>query len=312
MELRQLRAFVVVVDELHFGRAAARLYLSTSALSERIQGLERDIGVALFDRSHRGVALTGPGREFLVEVERALADLEVARSVARRAARAGDCRLRLGWPATGSPAWAEPIYAGYRAAHPEVAVKLVVDHSGPHARAVAEGRLDVAFISGPQDTVAMLGFRPLRQGPLGLACAAAHPLAKQSIVTLEHLRAALHVAFPRQDNPPLYRRVYEELLEGAPHLVEHATSLEAVLGIVAAGEAVALRVEDSLPTMTCEPVIYRPLEIPGFTFEFGLTWRTAAPSPLVESFVGYASALTRMSDYPDCPESSDMHPQLPA
>lgn len=310
MELRQLRSFVAVADELHFGRAAARLYVSTSTLSEHIQALERDVGVPLLSRSSRRVALTASGHDFLVEVRRVLTDVEAARAAARCAARAGQSRLRLGWPANASPAWAEPIYVGYRALHPEVVIDLTVDHSGPHAVAVADGQLDVAFVSGPQHACGRLGFRRLRRVPLKLACAATHPLADSSVITMQQLRAAVHVAFPREDNPPLYRRVFDELLEGTAHLLEHATSLEAVLGIVATGEAVALRTEDSLPEVTCQPLVYQPLALPGFELDFGLTWRAEPASPLVEAFVSYAAAVTRLSGYPDCPERSNDHPEL--
>lgn len=168
---------------------------------------------------------------------------------------------------------------------PEIAGELVVDHSGPHAVAIAEGRLDVAFVSGPQDAAVPLSFRALRRGSLRLACAATHPLANAPAIGLQQLRTAVHVAFPRESNPPLYRWVYDELLDGTPHLIEHATSLAALLGIVAAGEAVALRQEDSLPAMTSRPVVYRSLSLPGFGLDFGLTWRAEAASPLVEAFV---------------------------
>jgi DNA-binding transcriptional LysR family regulator len=307
MELRQLQSFVALAEELHFGQAAARLYMATSTLSEQIQALERDLGVPLLCRSSRRVALTAAGRDFLIEAKRVLADVEAARSAAVRAPRAGQRRLRLGWPAAANPAWAEPIYAGYRALHPEIAIELTVDHSGPHAAAVATGRLDVAFVTEPQDVPVPLTFRALRRGWLNVACAATHPLARTPAVTLRQLRAAVHVAFPRESNPPLYRRVYDQLLEGSSHLVEHATSLQAVLGIVAAGEAVALRPEDSLPAVTCQPVVCRPVALAGFEVAFGLTWRAEAPSSLVESFVRYASTVARLSDYPDCPELPNEH-----
>lgn len=305
MELRQLRSFVAVAEELHFGRAAGRLYMSTSTVSEQVQALERDIGVQLLCRSSRRVALTPAGSEFLVEARRVLADVEVARSAARQVARGGGGRLRLGWPATASPAWAESIYAGYRAAHPDVAIELTVDHSGPHAAAVAEARLDIAFVSEPQPAPVPLSFRVLRRGVLKLACAATHPLARTPVITLEKLRAAVHVAFPKASNPPLYRRVYEELLEGSPHLLEHATSLEAVLGIVAASEAVALRPEDDLPAVTCRPVVYRPVAVVGFEVEFGLTWRAETSSSAVTSFVSHAMSAARLLDDPDHPELPD-------
>lgn len=306
MELRQLQSFVALAEELHFGRAAARLYIATSTLSEQIRALERDVGVQLLGRSSRRVALTAAGRDFLIEARRVLADAEAARSAAVRAARAGQNRLRLGWPAAAHPAWAEPIYAGYRALHPEIAIEPTIDHSGPHAAAVANGHLDVAFVTEPQDAPVPLSFRALHHGRLNVACAATHPLAQAPVITLRQLRAAVHVAFPRESNPPLYRRIYDQLLEGSSHLVEHATSLEAVLGIVAAdGEAVALRPEDNLPAVTCAPLVCRPVALPGFEVAFGLTWRAEASSALVESFVRYASTVGRLSDYPDCPELPD-------
>jgi DNA-binding transcriptional LysR family regulator len=150
MELRQLRAFVAVAEELHFARAAARLYVSTSALSDQIRTLERDVGASLFDRSHRRVALTDAGRAFLAEVKRALADVEAARTAVRAATEPTGSTIRLGWPVAGNPAWVETIYADYRDAHHEITLEPVVGHSASHAQAVANGELDVAFVFGAQ------------------------------------------------------------------------------------------------------------------------------------------------------------------
>lgn len=306
MELRQLRAFVVVADELHFGRAAERLYLSKSALSDQIRALEHDVGAALFDRGHRSVTLTEAGRAFLVEAKRALADVEAARSAVRAVSEAPGSRLRLGWPAAGNPAWVETVYTDYRDAHPNVTLEPVIGHSAAHAEAIAEGTLDVAFVFGAQEAAAVpLEFQPLRRLTPRLACAASHPLASAPAITLAELRAATHVTMPREENPPLYRRLFEGLLDGAPRLVEHTTSLEAVLGVVATGDAVALRLEDRLPEVTREPLVYRRLMIQGLDVEFGLTWRAATRTPLAEEFCRFAITLSRLSDYLNRPDLPD-------
>lgn len=310
MELRQLRAFVVVAEELHFGRVAERLYLSKSALSDQIRALEHDVHAALLDRGHRAVTLTEAGRAFLIEAKRALADVEAARAAVRAVSEAPGSRLRLGWPAVGNPTWVETIYTDYRDAHPDVSVEPVIGYSAAHAQAIADGTLDVAFVFGAQETTGVpLEFDPLRRLWPRLACAASHPLATAPAITLAELRAATHVTMPREENPPLYRRLYEGLLVGAPRLVEHATSLEAVLGVVATGDAVALRLEDRLPQVTREPAVYRPLSIPGLEVDFGLTWRAATRTPLAEEFCRFAATLSRVSNYPDRPDLPNSRPE---
>jgi hypothetical protein len=135
-----------------------------------------------------------------------------------------------------------------------------------------------------------------------LACAVSHPLAKAPTVSLADLRAATHVTMPREQNPPLYRKLYDELLDGAAVLAEHATSLEAVVGIVATGDAVALRLEDRLPKLTRDPVVLRPVAVAGLDVDFGLTWRVDAVSPLIEEFVRYATTMSRLSTFVERPE----------
>jgi DNA-binding transcriptional LysR family regulator len=308
MELRHLRSFVAVADELHFGRAAAALYMSTSALSEQISALERDVGTPLLVRSSRRVELTAAGRRFLPDIRHALADLENGRLAARRAVNTVQPELRLGWPAVSNPIWIERIVSAYRDTHPDVQVRFAVHHSASHARAVADGQLDVAFVYGKQDSEAGLSYQRLSQWPLRLVCSEDHPLASKAQVDIEDLRSATHVAFERELNPPLYRRIYEALLADATHVVEHS-SLEAVLGIVASSDTVALRVEDTIPTMTQRRIVCRELDAPPFRVELGLTWR--ADAPLIAAFITHAETMSRLTDKIQRPEIPNLRPEVP-
>jgi DNA-binding transcriptional LysR family regulator len=295
MEIRQLRLFVAVAEELHFARAAARELVAPSQVSARIRALERELGTRLFDRSTRQVRLTPAGAELLAHARHILAELDLAREHALRAAAAGARQLRVGWPAVGEPALIARVMTGYVGAHPELQLAWRVGHSAPMARAVAAGELDTAFVYQPQEPHQRLGFLPLYRRPVKVACAAQHPLAVAPEVTVELLRAVPHVAFAREENPPLYGLLYDQLLDGAPHVVEHATSVQAVLGIVATGTGVALRVEGELPERDGLAVVYRELADPVPQVDLGLVWRRCdGGTPLVDSLLTYAAAVARL------------------
>ncbi len=289
MEIRQLRLFVAAAEELHFARAAARELVTPSQVSARIAALEREVGARLFDRSTRQVQLTPPGEEFLVHARHILAEVCLAREHALCASATGARTIRLGWPAVGDPSLICRVMTDYCSAHPDVEVHWRVGHSGPLAIAVAHDELDAAFVYERQEPQHRLSFLPLYRHPLKVACAARHDLASADMVTPESLRAVAQIAFP-----PLHRYLYEELLTGARRVVEHGTSLQAVLGIVATGAGVAVRLEDQLPQWTGCGVVYRELAAPAPEVELGLVAQADAEAPLVSSLRTYAGAIARL------------------
>ncbi|GGV11038.1 LysR family transcriptional regulator [Streptomyces spectabilis] len=194
MELRTLRYFVAVAEELHFGRAAARLHMSQPPLSRAIKQLETEFGAALFDRSSAGVGLTGAGSVLLDEA-RAL--LERADRVhARVAAAAGTATLTVGILGGGADPAAARLAGAFRGRHPRVEVRvretgLTDPTCGLHA-----GLVDVALTRGPFDETG-LAARELRADPVGALLRADDPLARGDRLNLADLADRRWFLFPQ-------------------------------------------------------------------------------------------------------------------
>ncbi|MEV5612393.1 LysR family transcriptional regulator [Streptomyces sp. NPDC052225] len=209
MELRQLAYFVTVAEELHFGRAAERLHIVQSAVSQQIRRLERELGTDLFDRSPRHVRLTGAGERLLPEARAVLAAAERARAaVARRTA------LRVG-TSTGLGEHLDRVLGAYAVQEPDIEVELVSAPPAQRLRQVRDGRLDAAFLrSGPEGPEASDGLRavPVWPEPLVAALPARHPLAEAAEVSVTDL-AGLALSLTRRDNHP----ALVDLVVGACH-----------------------------------------------------------------------------------------------
>ncbi|MGW3174234.1 LysR family transcriptional regulator [Streptomyces sp. NPDC001153] len=280
MELRQLSYFVAVAEELHFGRAAERLHIVQSAVSQQIQRLERELGAELFDRSPRRVRLTGAGERLLPEARAVLAAAERA-----RAAVAAPAGLRLG-TSTGLGAHLDRVLAAFAERAPEVPVELVSLPAGERLARVAAGRLDAAFVRSA-DPPAGVRVVPLWPDPLVAAVPAAHPLARQAEIELAELAGLPLALAPRSANPALV-----DLVLGACH----AAGFEPVPG--KAGGTL----HDTLATIGARPlwtvvfasharvlatprVAYVPFRSPGLALETGLAVPADAPSPHLEKLL---------------------------
>ncbi len=196
MELRQLSYFVTVAEELHFGRAAERLHIVQSAVSQQIRRLERELGAELFDRSPRHVRLTGAGERLLPEARAVLTAADRA-----RAAVAPRTSLRLG-TSTGLGAHLDRVLAAFAALAPDTAVELVSAPTRARLEQVADGRLDAAFVRSPEPA---LGVRiiPLWEEPLVAVVPAGHPLAARRDVDLSDLAPLQLRITARRTNPAL-------------------------------------------------------------------------------------------------------------
>jgi DNA-binding transcriptional LysR family regulator len=198
VELRHLEYFVAVAEELSFTRASRRLHVVQSGVSSAIQGLERELGAALFDRDRHRVTLTEAGRALLPEARATLAAAQAAADAVAEATAGLRGTLSIGTMISTGPIDVPALLGRFHAQHPGVLVRLRVMPGGSAdlAREVINGGLDLALLSLPGEAPAGLAVRPLAQEPLVLICAVKHPLADEEAVRLESLADETFVDFP--------------------------------------------------------------------------------------------------------------------
>jgi DNA-binding transcriptional LysR family regulator len=286
MELRHLRYFVAVAEELHFGRAAERLFIAQPPLSQQIQQLERELGVTLFQRTSRRVQLTPAGEGFLRDARRLLAGLDEAAEGARRAARGETGWLGIGFAASATYDLLPAVLRDFRARFPDVSLSLAELNAAEQARALHERAIHVGFARpSVEDPEAVVG-AVLRE-PFLAALPAAHPLAGASPLPLSALASEPFVSFPEQPRPS-YAALVRDACAGAgfaPRVVQEVREMQTALSLVAAGLGVAL-LPDSVRHLRRDGVAYRALAHPAPRTELAVVSRRDDPSPALANFLG--------------------------
>jgi DNA-binding transcriptional LysR family regulator len=242
MELRHLRYFVAVAEELHFRRAAERLHVAQPAVSEQVRKLEEELGVRLFDRTHRRVSLTDAGAALLREARRVLEQAEVARLAARNARDRVTSSLRIGYMPASLPASVPRALQRLAKAMPHLETRLEHGAGLELIEAVRAERLDVAIVSLPAPT-AGLRTTPLGEQRAVAAVPVTHAHAVKSEIRLEQVAPERIVVLPREANRPFYDSVIAACRNAglSPTLVEMPDShVERALLAVAAGAGMAL------------------------------------------------------------------------
>jgi DNA-binding transcriptional LysR family regulator len=290
MELRHLRYFVAVAEELHFGRAGQRLHLAQPALSQQIKQLEQELGVLLLFRTKRSVALTEPGRAFLTEARRTLESADQAVRAARRASRGEIGTLRVGYVDLATWLGFPAILRQFRQRFPSVDVTLVELHREPQREALVRGDLDVGFftLSGRDNGLAGV---PIASEPLVVALPADHPRTADPRLALADLAEENWVLFPRD-----LRTVYVELILShcrtagfVPRIVQEASQLHALAGLVSAGVGITM-LPRAMAAAPRQGVVYRPLE-DAPVLPLHLVWPERNQSPAAIQFVEVARGL---------------------
>ena len=288
MELRQLRYFVAVAEELHFRRAAARLHVSQPPLSQQIAALEAELGCRLLERTRRRVALTPAGAAFLRDARATLAELEVAARTARAidAGQAG--LLRVNFVGSALLSLVPGIVQRFRRARPEVEIELRERSTVEQLRALDTGVIDVGLVRPPIEAHDQLRTQVLMREPTIAAIPAGHPLARMRRIPFKRLAAEPLVLFPREQAPG-----YHDLLTGrlaatghSPHVAQYAPEMLTIIGLVAAGIGVS-PVPASVAHLALDGVTYRRLSGAPQTELLAVT-RAADESPLARAFVADA------------------------
>ncbi|KAA0180356.1 LysR family transcriptional regulator [Cupriavidus cauae] len=286
MEFRHLRYFLVLADELHFGRAARRLSISQPPLSLNIQQLEASVGARLFERDSKGVRLTAAGRAFRESATALLAQAEEARLLARQIEAGAVGRLRVGF--VGSM-----LYRGlpqklqqFEADQPGIQIALTELNSQEQIEALLHGQLDVGFIHTsrvPDELAARL----IHSEPFVCCMPAAHRLATRRTIALTELRGEPFVLFSRNASPDYYARIVdmcaaEGFYPQIRHEVRHWLS---VVSLVSQGMGVAV-VPAALRHSALAGAAFRPLKHSTVPSEVYCVWKAAPDHPARDRFVG--------------------------
>ena len=283
MELRHLRYFVAVAEELHFGRAAARLGIAQPPLSRQIQDLERELGFALFERSRPRVGLTAAGSVLAAHARAVLEAIDVGVREARRTSLGEQGRVSVGYPSSLAHSGLTELLRAFRARFPAVEVALQPLATSDVIATLKRNQLDVGFVRGPLEDPA-LTIERVRREALVLALPAQHRLAAKKRIALASIAAEPFVFFARERAPAFFDLLISLCREAgfSPRVVQEAPQTD-VLSLVAAGFGISLGpasvLEARRPDLVLRPIIGSP------TTELLIAWRAGDTSPALHQFV---------------------------
>jgi DNA-binding transcriptional LysR family regulator len=286
MDLRHLRYFIAVAEELSFTRAAIRLGLGQPPLSQQIQQLEREVGAPLFDRLPRGVALTAAGQWMLQDAKDILARSEQALLNARRAAGGELGMLRIGFtPSASFNPFVTASIRDYREAFPDVQVDLVEATTVRLLERFQAHRLDVAFIRPAPGETGHLPCHLLQQEEMLVALPVGHRLAGRSSIALEALKGESFILYPRRNGRALYDAIVDacEAAGFSPRVAQEAPQMASTVTLIASGIGISI-VPASMGQLLAQGVTYRPLRGRAPRATLSLAYQTEVAREVTSAF----------------------------
>ena len=298
MELRHLRYFVAVAEELHFGRAAARLNISAPTLSHQILALEGVLGAKLFLRRTKSVVtLTATGKRFLVEAYATLAQAANAEMIGRRAARGDVGSIALGYIfSAGLSGFVSRNLVAFRENHPDVMLQLRRLVTFEQFRALTDDTLDVGFTAAPQSYPAGLtGFVVDRQ-PYYVAIPERNPLAKRKHITPEALAGEPFVAVSLEMEVGFGGGNISAISPPGKSLriIERAPDIFSVLTLCAAGVGLSV-MSEPMTNAHVPGIVFRKVEGVSRTFELALVYRRNEAAPAVKAFIEFMRGRAKLA-----------------
>jgi DNA-binding transcriptional LysR family regulator len=290
LDLRKLRYFVAVAEELHFGRAAERLYIAQPVLSRQIRKLEQEVGTELLIRSSRKVALTPAGTQLLDEAKSLLAAADAAQRRVGNITR-GQTALRIAFFVGDDFA---PALRAFSTTRPDVAIELVRIYWHDQTEVLLDGRADVAFVHLPIDDQG-LDLLPIRSEPRVAVLPLGHPAADRPELSIAEL-ADDPVIIQRGASPgwQSFHNVDPRPDGRHPRPGPAVDNVEEKLQHVAAGRAISFLPASVAAAVDQPGVVYVPVtDIP--PIKICLAWKSGAPTPLVAAFVQAVTDARRQS-----------------
>jgi len=293
MELRQLSYFVAVAEELHFGRAAAKIRIAQPALSTQVQALEKELGLQLLVRTTRRVELTRAGETFYDRCIRILSEIDLTTEITRAVAGKTMKQIRIGtvYPATTGvlPAFLAKIARKY----PDVRIHIASGNTGDIIRSLESGQINLGFIR-PVENIGSLRFFSIAHERYLLAVAKTSPLAAQEEIGIEDLRDEKIIAFNRQ-NLSYTERYFNEKFEAydlTHNIAYTCDDTYSLVSLVSAGLGIGFAPEwvRDLPNRAFELKKVRGID---FRIGLGVAWNRDDPTASRDDIVDIARSLAR-------------------
>ncbi|MFI5691092.1 LysR substrate-binding domain-containing protein [Kribbella sp. NPDC051586] len=300
MELRQLRSFVVVAEEMNVGRAATRLHLTQPSLSRQIAALEHDLGVELFARVKRRFVLTAAGATFLAEAQDLLRRSDEAVRAAQRTQRGelGTLRLRFVQSATFEPL--PQILGAFRRTYPEIVLDLESWTTLRQTEALRDGRIDVGLLrpTAPAGATTVVRLTPglvsrvVAEDSLMAVLPARHRLARRKRLRLMDLADEPFVFYSRPSGPVVHDTIigFCRAAGFTPRIEQEAADVQTIVSLVAAGLGVSLLISPTPPTNP-DAVVYRELSDDLPPWPLSVAWSPDNRSPVLGRFLELVQGL---------------------
>lgn len=286
MDLRHLKYFVVVAEELHFTRAAQRIGIAQPPLTFQIKALESELGVRLFDRQPGRVRLTEPGKVYLEEARAILEHVQRAAQRCQASAQGKVGRVRVGF--TESASFLGEVtraLQGYRSRYPHVELSLEENRTGPLMDSLRQGRIDVAFVRPPTGADDIC-FHLIASEPMVVVVPKGHRLDGRRSVRLDALRDERFVLFARTTRYGMPEMVLAacESKGFVPTVVQYAPQISSTINLVASGLGISI-VPACMRASRADDVRYLTLTGSGLVASLGLAHRTDDLSPAARNLV---------------------------
>jgi DNA-binding transcriptional LysR family regulator len=291
VELRQIEYFIVVAEELHFGRAAMRLQMTQPPLSQQILQLERELGLKLFERSKRHVELTSAGKVYLQEVRQVLPLLERAKAAALRAQMGMLGRLVIGFVGSATFDILPIIVRDFQEQFPNVDLVLREMPTPMQIDAFHRKEIDIGFVRTPV-LDPLLSLLSVQQETCIAVVPKLHPLAQCSSISMGDLSTERFILVEREIWPSWYDDILAKCRNAgfSPFIGQDVKEIQTVVGLVAAGLGISI-VPRSTVNLHARDVAYVSIKGDAPSVEMSIAWRTDNNSPIVKHFI---DTLTRL------------------
>ena len=286
LELRQLRYFLAVAEEMHFGRAATRLHMTQPPLSQAIQALEAILGAELFIRNTRNISLSSAGQALLPEVRRLLQQAQSLPELAQRAASGTYGHLSLAFVSIADYSVLPPALREFRRHHADVHIELREATTDVQLAALENGEIDAGFLIPPlpEKLQGLFNYQKVLSEPLMLAIPENQAQGRQQLRLSDCTDLPL-ILFPRKIAPALHDAILGCFHAAGltPAIGQEAIQMQTIVGLVSAGMGIAL-VPQSVSNLQRPGVLYFDLPEASATVEIGLAWRKDNHSAVLAAF----------------------------